>query len=158
MEEILSKELLTKTSLSKEIQKSPSYVSNYLRLLTLPEVIKDALLSNMITEGHARALSFLNDREEMIQVFQEIVRYSFSVRRTEDEVNKLRKEKRNYGKVSQELKDCAIRIEKVLGVQTTLVRKTRNITLVLSFPLGITAHRKIKGITMLIEDALKNSQ
>ncbi len=157
MEEILSKELLTKTSLSKAIQKSPSYVSNYLRLLILPEVIKDALLSNMITEGHARALSFLNDREEMMQVFQEIVRYSFSVRRTEDEVNKLRKEKRNYGKVQQELKDYAIRIEKAIQVQTSIVRKARNVTLALSFPLGITAHQKIKGLTEIIEDALKNS-
>lgn len=151
IQEILDSDLFTKNELAKKIQKSPSYISNYLRLIKLPEVIKDALLSNIISEGHARSISFLKERDDMIGVFQDIIRYTYSVRRTEQEVNKLRTEKRNYGKVADDLKTCSNRIEKAIGVHTTVVRHAQQIKLVLSFPLGVLAHRKIKSLAELLE-------
>src|SRR3990167_8146854 len=47
---------LTNTEGAQRIGKSPSYVSNTMRFLSLPDALKDGLLSGLITEGHARAL------------------------------------------------------------------------------------------------------
>lgn len=46
---------LSPTETAKQIGKSVSYVTNSIRLLQLPDAIKDGLLSELITEGHARA-------------------------------------------------------------------------------------------------------
>src|SRR3990170_6778782 len=61
---------LTTGEISKRIAKSPSYVSNTLRLLSLPDALKDGVLSGMITEGHARALAAIGDERIMIEAYR----------------------------------------------------------------------------------------
>lgn len=75
---------LTNADISVRIGKSTSYVSNTLRLLRLPDALKDGLLSGLITEGHARALSAIDDQELMIEAYKIVLRESGSVRRAED--------------------------------------------------------------------------
>lgn len=75
---------LTNADISQRIGKSTSYVSNTLRLLRLPDALKDGLLSGLITEGHARALSAIEDTQLMIDAYKIILRESGSVRRAED--------------------------------------------------------------------------
>jgi ParB family transcriptional regulator, chromosome partitioning protein len=72
------------TDIAKRIGKSPSYISNSMRLLGLPDAIKDGLLSNLITEGHARALLTIDDSKNMIEAYKTVLRESASVRKTED--------------------------------------------------------------------------
>lgn len=72
------------SEVSQRIGKSPSYISNTMRLLELPDAIKDGLLSNLITEGHARALLGIEDPKLMIEAYKTILRESGSVRRAED--------------------------------------------------------------------------
>ena len=80
--EKLQKEFgLTTSEISVKIGKSVAYVSNSLRLLTLPDALKDGLLSGLITEGHARALAAIDDPELMIEAYKIILRESGSVRR-----------------------------------------------------------------------------
>src|SRR3989338_7674609 len=50
---------LNASEISKRIGKSGSYISNSLRLLALPDAIKDGLISGAVTEGHARAIAGL---------------------------------------------------------------------------------------------------
>src|SRR4030067_710152 len=52
---------ITVTEIAKRIGKSIAYVSNTLRLLSLPDAIKDGLISSDLTEGHARAIAGLGD-------------------------------------------------------------------------------------------------
>src|SRR3989344_5226322 len=52
---------LTNAEIAERVAKSPSYISNTIRLLTLPDALKDALMSGQTTEGHVRALSALED-------------------------------------------------------------------------------------------------
>lgn len=66
------------------IGKSPSYVSNSLRLLRLPDALKDGLLSEVISEGHARALAAIEDTRTMIEAYKIVLRESASVRRAEE--------------------------------------------------------------------------
>lgn len=80
---------LTQESLSDRVGKKRSTISNYLRLLKLPAVIQKAIREQEITMGHARALININDSETQVMVYRQVVKYDFSVRKTEDIVRKL---------------------------------------------------------------------
>ncbi len=73
------------------IGKSPAYVSNTLRLLELPDALKDGLISGVITEGHARALAAIPDTQAMIEAYKIILRESGSVRRAEELARRFKK-------------------------------------------------------------------
>src|SRR3990172_8119135 len=75
---------LTTSEIAARIGKSVAYVSNSMRLLSLPDALKDGLLSGLITEGHARALSSIDDNQLMIDAYKIILREAGSVRRAED--------------------------------------------------------------------------
>jgi len=75
---------MTTSEVAIKIGKSVSYVSNTIRLLALPDALKDGLLSGLITEGHARALAGIEDQELMIEAYKIILRESASVRRAEE--------------------------------------------------------------------------
>jgi len=137
---------LNKKELAYLINKSPSYISNYLRLTQLPEVIKDALLSEIITEGHARALTFISNRKEVLQVFEDIIRHGYSVRETEKKVDKIRQDKRHYGKVDVELKKKAGDVSQKWGLVVKISRQRRQIGLKIYFPLGAVGLDKLKKI------------
>lgn len=74
----------TTGQLAEKIGKSPAYVSNSLKLLELPDAIKDGLVSNQISEGHARAISGIADEREMIECYKTLLKESASVRRAEE--------------------------------------------------------------------------
>lgn len=82
---------LTKAEVAQRVGKSPSYVSNSLRLLDLPDALKDGLLSGLITEGHARALMGINDESLMIEAYKIILKESASVRRAEELARRMKK-------------------------------------------------------------------
>jgi ParB family transcriptional regulator, chromosome partitioning protein len=68
----------------KKVGKSREYVTNTLRILTLPEYIISALSEGKITEGHTRPLMMLVDRpEEQETLFKEIIFKKLNVREAE---------------------------------------------------------------------------
>ncbi len=75
---------LTTSEIAVRIGKSVAYVSNSLRLLSLPDALKDGLLSGLITEGHARALAAIDEPGLMIEAYKIVLRESGSVRRAEE--------------------------------------------------------------------------
>ena len=75
---------LSTVDVAQRIGKSSSYVSNSLKLLQLPDALKDGLLSGLITEGHARALQAIVDKRLMIEAYKIILKESGSVRRAEE--------------------------------------------------------------------------
>lgn len=81
---------LTNAEIAERVGKSPSYISNTIRLLSLPDALKDALMSGATTEGHARALSALEDPHLIIDAYKEVLRRNLSVRGTEDLVRRFR--------------------------------------------------------------------
>jgi len=75
---------LTHAEVGKKMGKSREYVSNTLRLLSLPQEIMDALGEKRISEGHTRPLLMLADRPaEQITLFKEIAIKKLSVREAE---------------------------------------------------------------------------
>lgn len=85
---------LTTGEISKRIGKSPPFVSNSLRLLNLPDALKDGLLSGIITEGHARALAAIQDEQIMVEAYRIVLREAGSVRRAEELARRMKTKKR----------------------------------------------------------------
>lgn len=81
---------LPNSDIAQRVGKSPAYISNTIRLLTLPDALKDALMSGQTTEGHVRALSSLEDPQLIVDAYKEVLRKNLSVRGTEDLVRKMR--------------------------------------------------------------------
>lgn len=99
------------TEIGKKIGKSREFISNTLRLLGLPDEIKEAIASFSISEGHGRTLMMLNDRpEEQNTLFKEIVYKNLTVRETETIArriahDKVRKKERAFDPELVELED-----------------------------------------------------
>ncbi len=71
--------------IGQKVSKSREYVSNTLRLLTLPEDILNALATGKISEGHTRPLMMLSDRpEEQLTLFKEMLIRKMTVREAEN--------------------------------------------------------------------------
>ena len=85
---------LTHVEIGKRMGKSRVYVSNSLRLLSLPEEIKRGLTDGRITEGHTRPLLMLSDRpEEQTTLYKEIMVKKMSVRDAEKVARKIAQDK-----------------------------------------------------------------
>jgi len=75
---------LKHVEIAKKVGKSREYVSNSLRLLSLPEHIQRAVVAGEITEGHTRPLLMLADRpEQQQQLMDEIIAKKLTVREAE---------------------------------------------------------------------------
>ncbi len=92
---------LTVTEIAKRVGKSESYVSNTMRLLGLPDAIKDGLVSGAISEGHARAIAGLTDVKLMVEAYKTILSESASVRRAEDLARRLKMQTGGQEKTSK---------------------------------------------------------
>lgn len=83
---------LTNQEIAQRVGKSPAYVSNTIRLLVLPDTIKDGLMTGQTTEGHARALAAIENEEQLIEAYKEVLKRNLSVRATEELVRKYKSE------------------------------------------------------------------
>lgn len=89
---------LTQEQLSHKVGQDRSTVTNFLRLLKLPEPIQAALRDKKISMGHARALLSVTDPQMQNKILNDILKNELSVRRIEEYA-------RNYsGKTNQKLK------------------------------------------------------
>lgn len=77
----------TQEELARRLQLDRSTVANLIRLLELPETVRQAVQSGKITQGHARALLPLGDEREQVDFCRRIQAEGLSVRATEDLVN-----------------------------------------------------------------------
>ena len=82
---------LTQDGLAERIAKDRTTVTNYLRLLRLPPDIQLGIKGKMISMGHARALIALQDPEEQLSIYNEIIKKDLSVRKVEALVRSLAK-------------------------------------------------------------------
>jgi ParB family chromosome partitioning protein len=83
----------TQEKVAKKIGKNRSTIANLLRLRGLPEKIKQSLLDEEISPGHARALLGAESLETQLALFEQVVAQKLSVRKTELLVNQSKQEK-----------------------------------------------------------------
>ena len=80
---MIDKLYLTQEELSKRVGKSRSHITNILGLLRLPKDVQDMVSSAVISMGHARILSKLNDESKIHEIADRIVHDKISVREVE---------------------------------------------------------------------------
>lgn len=119
---------------AKRVGKSAPTVSNTIRLLSLPDAIKDALVAGVITEGHVRPLISLGDPKLMLDLFKKILRENSTVRQTEEMARQVKGEVQKREEHSEktqlwvpELDEMAREIkEKVEGVDRVQMFQSRS--------------------------------
>ncbi len=81
---------LSQENVAQRVGKDRSTVANAVRLLRLPDAIKDDLAANRLSMGHARALLSLDQEDDIVEAGREIVRKKLSVRETEKLIKKIK--------------------------------------------------------------------
>ncbi|MCR3906071.1 MAG: ParB/RepB/Spo0J family partition protein [Tenericutes bacterium] len=81
---VMSNLKLTQAELAEKVGKSRSHVTNTLGLLNLPQEVQQLLLTNQISMGHARALSKLEDINQIIKLAHRTIKNQLSVRQIEE--------------------------------------------------------------------------
>ncbi len=82
----------TQEKVAKKIGKNRSTIANLLRLRSLPQEIKESLIAEKISMGHARALLGGGSQENQLYLFKQVLARGLSVRETERLVNQAKQE------------------------------------------------------------------
>lgn len=152
---------LSNTEIAQRVGKSMAYISNSLRLLTLPDALKDGLLTGLISEGHARALAAIPDQKLMIEAYKIILKEAGSVRRAEDLARRMKSKAGVPTKSKKEkfvhvdIDQMREKLEKALGgaptSQVKLSRSSKETRLIIILKGGLEGseerlQRILKGI------------
>ncbi len=81
---------LRQEELGDRVGKERSTVTNYLRLLKLPDIVQAALRTKQIGMGHARALLGVENVDDQLDIFEQVLGSELSVRQVEELVRKSR--------------------------------------------------------------------
>lgn len=79
---------LTQEAVAQRVGRDRTFITNYLRLLRLPEDIQQMVEANTISMGHARTLLGVDDPELQRKIANKIVEQGLSVRETEKAVKR----------------------------------------------------------------------
>lgn len=88
-EQLMDKFHLTQEAMAARVGKKQSTIANKLRLLRLSENVRKALVSNALSERHARALLKLEEEERQLDVIKTAAERKLSVRQTEELIEKM---------------------------------------------------------------------
>lgn len=81
---LMDKLSLTQAEVATRLGKSRPYIANYLRLLGLPEMVKQSLQSGELSMGQARTLLGLKDKSKVETVARKAISQKLTVRQLED--------------------------------------------------------------------------
>jgi len=87
---------LTQEEIAQRVGKPRSTIANFLRILALPEEVREAVAAGEISMGHARALAGVSGEEDVLLCLERVVRQGLNVRETEklcQEIGEPKKEK-----------------------------------------------------------------
>lgn len=117
---------LTQEMIATRVGKDRTTIANVIRLLKLPPELRDALVKDEISMGHARALINLDSVSAQIQILKKIKSSNLSVRNVENLVKdyitkgsaqKKRKHQLNLGSSSPELREIEDKLRRLLGTK-----------------------------------------
>ncbi|WP_394713699.1 ParB/RepB/Spo0J family partition protein [uncultured Desulfuromonas sp.] len=129
---------LAQEDVAKRVGKSRSAVTNSLRLLRLPESIRQDVLEEKLSMGHARCLLSLESEEDMVEARDQVVKKGLSVRATESLVKKIKtvvapSEEDKQAKIDPELNHLEDILKKNLGTQVKIKTKGKGGRIEISF-------------------------
>jgi ParB family transcriptional regulator, chromosome partitioning protein len=110
--------------IAEAVGKDRTTVANSLRLLKLPQAVRQQVLDGELTMGHARALLALDDTAEMEKLGREVVAKQWSVRQTERATQPAQpRGRKQNGKETEAERDVRQRLQRALGTRVDLKHK-----------------------------------
>jgi ParB family transcriptional regulator, chromosome partitioning protein len=121
---------LTQESLASRVGRDRSYITNYLRLLRLPDDVQNLVQDKVLSTGHARALLGIPDPSRQSELAATIVKRALSVRETEDLIRRSagrtvrpRASRVAGGQVDPNARALETKLRRELGTQVKVVQK-----------------------------------
>ncbi|MEX2116065.1 MAG: ParB/RepB/Spo0J family partition protein [Bacteroidota bacterium] len=107
----------TQEDVAGRIGKDRSTVANFLRLLKLPEKIREGLRNGKLTMGHARALLGLEGEREQLKLYEKILSGGFTVRTVERAARSRKGKSGRHGAHSSGLHHAEEQLKRTLGTK-----------------------------------------
>jgi ParB family chromosome partitioning protein len=143
---------LSHEEIAKRVGKSRVAVSNTLRLLKLPERVRQALGTGQISEGHARAILALPTVQAQLAAVDTVLKRDLSVRQTEELTRRMtgkRTPKPAPPRLPPDLRALEKKFEETLGTRVTIKRGKRGGLVLLYYysdeELNAIANQILKG-------------
>ena len=119
---------LTQEAIATAVGKDRTTVANLVRLLKLPDEVRNEVASGRLSTGHARALLALADEREQRRLARDVIARSLSVRETEAMVKKIadgaaRRQPPEPAPVDVHTRAAEDRLKFLLGTRVRIVRK-----------------------------------
>ena len=118
---------LKQDEVAERVSKSRTAVTNSMRLLKLSEKVKQMIIDDMISTGHARALLAIEDEEQQYLLATKIFDEKLSVRETEKLVKSLKNPKKEVKKTTPEhqfiYNDIAEKMKSIMGTKVNINAK-----------------------------------
>jgi ParB-like partition proteins len=131
LNQMISRFGLTQEEVSRSVGKSRPYITNALRLLKLPENVRDMVMAGSLTSGHARAIAGVREENKQVQLATKIANEGLSVRETEALANKINEgldQKPHRAKPrakSREISDMEEELKTALGTKVAISHGAR---------------------------------
>lgn len=129
---LMDKLSLTQAQVAVKLGKSRPYIANYLRLLGLPDEVKDLLQSDQLSMGQARTLLGLKDKKMVVWLAKQAVDRNLTVRQLEELVTtknngskKVTKKKRTTRK-SPYLREAENELQSKFGTKVAVSTTKKN--------------------------------
>jgi ParB family chromosome partitioning protein len=115
---------LTQEVLAKRVGRDRSYVTNYLRLLRLPEDLQELVQKGQLSTGHARTLLALSDQSLQRRLAQRIIDEQLSVREVERLVKQrpTAREPKQAETADPNIRAAETKLRRVLGTKVRIVQ------------------------------------
>ena len=126
---LLDRKKITNEELAKITGKSSSHVSNILRLLDLENEIQEMVINGELSMGHARALIVVPNA---LQKAKEIIEKKHSVRETEKQTSKFKKQKKQKNIKDPNIVDLEKELSDKIGLKTSIISNGTKITKLLT--------------------------
>lgn len=124
---------LTQEELARKVGKSRSHITNILGILNLPKIVQDKVMSNEISMGHARALSKLEDENQILDMTEEIIKNNMTVRDIESTISNGAFAKKNFINKKDVKNPKHIEIQRVMREKIGTLVKINNKNIVIPY-------------------------
>jgi len=119
---------LTQEALAARFGRDRSYITNYLRLLRLPDDIQQLVEEGRLSTGHARTVLGLSHQDQQRRVARQVIEKGLSVRATEELVRRSleggseRRERKTSVSVDPNIRAAETKLRRILGTQVRIIQ------------------------------------
>ena len=142
---------MTQDEASKRIGRSRSSVANLLRLLDLPDSVREYVSSGALSAGHAKAILALENKDRTEEAAKTVIAAEMSVRDTEKLIRKMNAEKLNVDKPAPAeginyTRELERKVEKALG-RRVKIKESGKLS---SISIGYTDYEDLEKVLLAL--------